>query len=194
MKKIILVFAAVAMCISASAQFYVGGTVGMAASINKAAGVSGQFSPTIGYQINDKMAVGADFVFGGNSSTNKEEYNGEKYKYTNSVFNFYFRPYYRWQFAQVKMIRFYLDGIGTLGSSTKGGVYDDFPDHSKVKVSQTNFVWGLEAAPVVAVDVNSHWSILGRIASVGVSSVDNNGVTFGLNVLSGTQLGVVYKL
>ena len=124
MKKLFITLAFVAATMFASAQFYVGGSLGMDMTNGKwKAEGSGltvtqdqpktfdfTFNPEIGFMFNDNMGVGLEFLFGMGKVTAKT-YNDPNpvITTTTKTSTIGFAPYFRYVFAEVDNFKFYAD-------------------------------------------------------------------------------------
>ena len=113
MKKIMMTLAAAIVAVSASAQVYVGGTVGFLGSKSNAdnAKTATQFkiNPEVGYNFSDSWAVGVNVGFGSVKGTWAGGYgsavDGEKATTTFTV-----APYARFTYAKLGNVSLFLDG------------------------------------------------------------------------------------
>ena len=113
MKKLVLTFAVIfATITAANAQLFIGGNLGLGvSSLGKSETTTGSstttvdpintfsfnIAPKIGYNLNDKMAVGLNLYFGLNNTKYPDGYNmnetDHKLSYTNFGFDLFFRYY-----------------------------------------------------------------------------------------------------
>ena len=109
MKKLFITIAFVAATMFASAQFFVGGNLGLdfgSAKLEstKVASTFGfTIAPGVGYMFNDNMGVGVDILFSSDKVTNKVTDAWTK------TTNFGIEPYFRYVFAEVDNFKFYAD-------------------------------------------------------------------------------------
>ncbi|QUB80585.1 outer membrane beta-barrel protein [Prevotella jejuni] len=103
MKKILLSFAVAFVSLAASAQVYVGGSVGIASSKTDGsdAVTTYQFLPEVGYNINGDWAIGTTLGWG---KGNPVEYEGESNNYVKVA------PYARYTFVRSKYVNAFVDG------------------------------------------------------------------------------------
>jgi len=196
MKKLLISLVALAaMAITANAQWYVGGNVGLSATASSSASVNWNISPDGGYILNETMLVGAAINLGGAGSSDG---------LGSSNFTFSFQPYYRWKFWGINSLNFWLEGRISIGSytATSKSEYNE----AKHKSTFTRGTWGLAVAPIISYDIDSHWSILTKIASIGVAGygkgdykIDgdytytiNGGTYFSFMAINGPSIGVCY--
>ena len=124
MKKLFITLAFVAATMFASAQFYVGGNLGLATEGGtykyEANGISISqdqpksfgftFAPEIGFMFNDNMGVGLQLNFGLNKMTDKDYSDPDMtVTYTTKTTSIGFAPYFRYVFAEVDNFKFYAD-------------------------------------------------------------------------------------
>lgn len=178
MKKVMMTLVAALMTVAASAQVYVGGSVGVASVKNGGndAETTYKFVPEVGYSINDTWAVGVALGYqkGTCDLINKGGY-GQDVK--TEIFSV--NPYARYTFLNSKMINLFVDG----------GV-----GFSSYKDLGSEFQIGLK--PGVAVNLSEKVSFVAHVGFVGFDTfspkgegkssnkvgVDLNGnnITFGL--------------
>ena len=179
MKKIIITIAALAaFALSASAQWYVGGTAGL--SINAPKNESTVFGLTIapegGYAFNDKMSVGAMIELTSSSA--------DKISDT----NFRVSPYFRYTFLQVGALNFFADGILSIGSETiKNSEYDK---------SASGTAWGINIAPGFRINAIGNLDIVSRFITFGYNGTKAGGESageFAFQILTGPTIGVQYN-
>ena len=176
MKKILMTMVAAVIAVSASAQVYLGGSIGVGVSKVKNGEEKTTFKllPEIGYGINGNWAVGTVIGWGKGNPVSLEDVS------VNSD-DTYFKlsPYVRYTFVHSKFVNVFVDG-GVDYQHYKGGV--------------NNLEVGL--TPGVAVNLNRHFSFVTKVGFLGWkntknsdlgldtqawgASFDNNHLTFGL--------------
>ena len=161
MKKVLLVLVLALMAFTAKAQVYVGGGLAAYFSNNIAVGIF----PEVGYDLNDNMAVGMalGFQFGGGTVIA-------------------FDPYFRYYFAQLGPARFFADG--NFNFNVRPG-YTDPDDGFKYPTTTS---WGIGIRPGVAIDLNSHLTLISHLGRLGYY-----GGTFSLGVNTGYSIGLLYS-
>ena len=123
MKKYFLLITLVIASMSASAQVYLGGSLGFS---TKAKGSSFYVTPELGYAINDMWSVGAYM--------NVEGSGGQALKWTAT---WDVNPYVRYTFLNTRIVSCFLDG--KMGFSTRNGARElDFGICPGVKVALGN--------------------------------------------------------
>lgn len=172
MKKILMTLAVALVTVSASAQVYVGGSVGLGST--KIAGGDSKTTykilPEIGYNLNGNWAVGTVVGFGKGNPTELESV-GTEY--------FAVQPYVRYTFVQSKLVNVFIDG---------GLGFTDYKD--------AGTEWSVGLKPGLAVNLNRSLSFVTHIGFFGWNSynpdgdgrnssawgvnLDGNNITFGL--------------
>lgn len=123
MKKLFITLAFVAATMFASAQFYVGGSLGMDMQNGKLKAEGNgltvtqdqpktfdfTFAPEIGFMFNDNMGVGLDIMFGFGKVTDKDYTTDPVVTTTIKGSTIGFAPYFRYVFAEVDNFKFYAD-------------------------------------------------------------------------------------
>ena len=152
MKKIMMTLAAALIAVSASAQFYVGGGVGIGTAKVKVGGYSEsattyKFVPEVGYNFDENWAAGVAFGWQGSSKR------GQKAVEVN--------PYVRYTFFRHSIVGVFVDG-GAGYKHNYGG-----SDHSNA------FNVGLR--PGVALNLNKKLSFVTHVGFFGYAhEKDNN--------------------
>jgi len=189
MKKFFISLAAtIFMTVAANAQVYVGGTVGFSTSGGENSDDETSFSilPEIGYNINDKFAVGAIIGYekGSASLLNIDS--------NSSVEVFEFSPYARYTFMRSKYVNLFVDmGVDIVSGSIE---YPDLYYQNEYDIT----AYSIGVKPGIAVNLNEHFSLVGKIGYLGYTELNpegdnNNYHSFGLN-LNGNNItfGVYY--
>lgn len=127
--------------LSVKAQVYVGGTVGVWHN-DDAESTSFTISPEIGYNLNEKWAIGGNIGFAYNKIDDA--------KFT----AFAIAPYARYSYYENKIVRLFIDG-GVGVSTYKEADYD----------SVTGFEIGLK--PGIAVKLNNKFSLIAKCGFLG---------------------------
>ena len=179
MKKIMMTLVAIAMATTMNAQWYVGGGVGLATSSYDGNSTTiWSILPEVGYNINDKWAVGTVIGYGESRIKIKD---GGKEK----VKTFQVAPYARYTFVKWEKVNLFLDV--TVGYK-----------HENAAGVKTN-TFGIGVKPGIAVNLNSHLSFVAHVGFLGyenekVKGDDKSTNTFGVN-LNGNNVsfGVYYN-
>ncbi|GAY27907.1 porin family protein [Prevotella sp. MGM1] len=179
MKKLFLMAAFVVASVAASAQIYVGGSLGFnSIKADKDASSSTTFSiePEVGYNLSDNLAVGIQLGF---TSTNADD-EGNKSEYTVSVFTV--APYARYTFAKSGAASFFVDGgiiFNAYGSDAEGSSF------------------GIGLRPGIKFAVSDKIDVVAKTGYLGY--IKNNddlggGSAFGLNIdNTDLSLGVLFN-
>jgi len=180
MKKFFMTLAAAIVAVSASAQVYMGGSVGVG-SVKIAGGdaeTTYKVLPEIGYNINNNWAVGAYLGFG------KGSLDLQNNPFDDSTHEFYtIQPYARYTFVKSQYVNVFMDG---------GVAYTHYNDIAN------HFAVGLR--PGVAVNLGAKLSFVAHCGFLGYHNLDPDGdivdssSAFGLD-LSGENItfGLYYN-
>ena len=189
MKKVILAALVAVASLSANAQVYLGGQLGINAgkadnttqSITKF-----QIAPEIGYNINEKWAIGLGIGF----TTQNGLFNDEQVfqmpisdKYGKSASVFTLAPYARWTFAKTGIASFFVDGgidVNFWNNSRGNSFFIGLTPGVKLSASEKvdfvaeiaalGFAWGSEKAYTAGVAPKSAFGF----------NVNNTAVKFGV--------------
>lgn len=177
MKKLFLAAAMMVASVAASAQVYVGGSLGFQSiKTNKDADASTTFSikPELGYNLDENWAVGIQL---GYSSTNADE-DGDKVERTTGIFNI--APYARYTFAKSGIASFFIDG----------GLNFDF-----YTADEEGMEWGIGVRPGVKIAASEKVDLIAKLGYLGYTKandkrgggskfglgIDNTNIEFGVN-------------
>lgn len=190
MKKVILAALVAVASLSANAQVYLGGKLGFNAgkAFDGADNVTKfEIAPEIGYNINEKWAVGLEIGFSTqNGDFNTEEAllpipTGTGVKYGKSDSRFSIAPYARYTFAKTGIASFFIDG----------GFATIFLNNSRGNL------WNISVRPGVKLSASEKVDFVAQIAALGYTWASKNaGKTsaFGLNVdNTAIKFGVYYN-
>lgn len=183
MKKTIMTLFVAMVALCAQAQIYLGGTVGLA-TVGSEGGddeTSFKLLPEIGYNLNDKWAIGTTIGYQKGTfsmlDTNISNMDGVK--------AFTVAPYARWTFAKAKTVNVFLD----MGFGFVSGEAND--------VDFTAFNIGVQ--PGIAINLNRHFSLVGKIGFLGYEVINpdgdnNNTHAFGFDANGNNiQFGLYYN-
>ena len=205
MKKIFMIAVMAVAAVSANAQWYIGGQLGLDFNKkNKDADSQMTFSiaPEVGYNINENWAIGAQIGF---SMANKLEEDG-KITYdangiptgvTNPTYDatgtsFFVAPYARYTFAKSGNVSFFIDG----GVGFHIANYDiDDPDE---KYNKSGSIFHIGLRPGIAFKASDKVSFVATTGYLGYmkksDDVYNGASRFGLNVNGNAlQFGFYYN-
>ena len=141
MKKILMLLFVVMATLGAKAQVYLGGEISLWHN-DDADVTTFTLSPEVGYNLNNKWAVGGNLRF-----LHQEEDNV-------STNGFALAPYVRYSYYENKVVRLFIDG--GLGFSTYK--VEDFDNIN-------GFVFGFR--PGIAIKLNNHFSLLAKCGFLG---------------------------
>lgn len=172
MKKLILGAIVALSSISASAQLYLGGTLGIATQTIKVESESQTtttfgIAPEIGYNFNDIWAIGTSVGVNTLSSEG------------NSSTTFVVNPYARATFAKVGNVKFFGEAAFE---------YDKNSDASG---------WGIGIRPGLLIDLSPKVSLIGRTILFQYTSTSSDGVTVsqtGFAIGNNLSIGVIFNL
>ena len=166
MKRFLLLVVVVLSTLTASAQFYVGGSVGLwrDTSIDR---TEFEIAPGLGYEFNEKWAVGGEIG----------------YALLSGVYNkFEIAPYARFSYYHNNLVKLFLDmGFGVSANKLK---------HADC---EAGFQIGVQ--PGLAVMLNKHFSILAKVGFLGYDDeyTDMKSSGFGFFLKGGNlSFGVEY--
>ena len=181
MKKFLLMVVVALTTLTANAQFYVGGELGVWQDTD-ADQTTLTIAPGLGYEFNEKWAAGGEVVFS---------------MMTDNYTKFAIAPYARWSFFESNRVKLFLD-MG-FGVSVTNFDYDviDVEDAENGDIEADDDVTGFRIGvqPGIAFKLNDHFSVLAKVGFLGFDNeyakVGREG--FGLNV-SGDNLrfGIEY--
>lgn len=147
MKKLLLAAAIMFVSVTASAQFYVGGSVGLNRNSTDNE-TEFTISPEVGYNINSTWSAGMGF--------------GYTYHYDAGLKSnvFQVNPYARYTYFRTgnNLVSLFVDGGADLGIGKVS--YDD--DHSKTAV-----IFGLGFKPGVSLNLNDNFSLVAHFGFLG---------------------------
>ena len=179
MKKIMMIAAMMVAAVSANAQVYLGGSVGVATSSYDGNSTTvWSILPEVGYNLNEKWALGMTIGYG--ESRVKVKNAG-----TEKVKTFQVSPYARYTFVKFDKINLFVDGgVGYM--------------HENYAGTKTN-TFAIGFKPGVAVNLNEKLSFVAHVGFLGyenekVKGDDKSTNSFGFD-LNGNALsfGVYYN-
>lgn len=178
MKKFLTLAVLAIASLSASAQWYLGGTFGVNRNDTDNT-TSFTLAPEFGYGFNDTWSLGGTVAY--------------QYKYLSGLKSnlFSLNPYARWTFARVAddKLHFFVDGgLGLgIGSTNDGN-------------EKTAVTWNIGFKPGVSYNFNEHWTILAHIGFLGYNGANDAAErggyknSFGLDFSTlNLNLGVYYN-
>lgn len=155
MKKLLVIAAVALASVTASAQVYLGGSLGV--DYTKAdKKTTFTLAPEVGGSLSENWAIGAalNYTLQHQTGTN-----------TNA---FTVNPYVRYTFARVAddKLGFFVDGGFGLGFGKEKGQ------------SKTDFVWNIGFKPGISYTFNEHWSVVAHLGWLGYQGVKTYGGAF----------------
>jgi hypothetical protein len=185
MKKILLLAVVMFASLNASAQFYVGGSVGFG-SVKPIGGSDSEFIfkilPEIGYNLNDQWAVGATLGYqkgvlalGSGAENIDAQYTLSKTEL------FTIAPYARYTAIEWDMVKLFLDGGMAFGSYKDAGTYIN-----------------VGIRPGVAICLTDEVSFVAHLGFFGFENYSpkgggNSGSTFGVDFSNNCSFGVYFN-
>jgi hypothetical protein len=190
MKKIMMTLAAVLVSVAASAQVYVGGTVGFQTSKPNGDGAKSatkfQINPEVGYNISDNFAVGINIGFSSEKGVWNEPAQGFGYGREGDEASTKFKvaPYARYTYAKLGIVDLFLDG-----------------QFSFATVKDSHNELGIHIIPGVAVNASDNIAFVAKLgeglgwsmykAKEGDGKANKFGVDF--DTLTALQFGLYFK-
>lgn len=170
MKKVFLAAVLAVSSLAASAQIWVGGSLGLGINDPEAEGAKSTtaitIAPEVGYTLNEKwdvaVALNGTFV----------SCDGE------SVNNFSVEPYARYTFAQMDKVSFFVEGGLGFGSV-------EYADGEWFEKSVTTMYVGFR--PGMKVAFNDNLGVVAKLGFLGYESVEDSHANYGFN-LNGNAL------
>lgn len=166
MKKILLTMAVAVLTVAASAQskFYVGGSVGYSSESFDGAINTSSFKilPEIGYVLNDKMTIGAEFGYDLTSNKNSTP--------SSSTGTLSVSPYFRYTLFNFGNVSIFGDGMVSVSTENTTTTYSD---GSNTSTGETNL--GFYIKPGLAYNLNNKICLVAKFGDIfGYSSNREN--------------------
>ena len=184
MKKLFLMCLIGFMAITANAQFYVGGTLGADYEKVKIEGKKSQsttsfvIAPELGYSFDKTFAIGATVGLGYADFDDDE------------LTTYEISPYIRATFAEVKSMKFFVEGA--LFLNHKKYSFDDDDDYD------FSFnTWGAAIRPGFMVNVGNNVNIIGRATLLQYSKAEKNDVdmkTWKIGIPNQFTIGILVNI
>lgn len=179
MKKFIVAAIAAVCSLSASAQIWVGGALGL--NVNTPDGGKAKttltITPTVGYQLSEKWDLGLEL---------QEILSSQDGNTSNT---FVVNPFARFSFAKFGIATFFVDGgfgVGAMSQTVK------FSDGKTIDNNST--YWNVGFRPGVKFEVTEHLELESKLGLIGVSQVVDSYTNVGLSVSGeALSLGLIYK-
>lgn len=196
MKKAIILALLLLCIVPVSAQVWLGGELGF--SFNEASNSHNgddssssmqlyTFSPKVGYDFNDRFAVGLHIGFSYSFLSTDNTYKGESYEssYTSRTISLF--PFVRYSFAEWGKVRFFVDG---------GVGYDYNYDGSNRYYPQRRYYAALK--PGITYPLNDRFGLIAHLGdlSYGRKEKENSDSynEFSFNLVDAFQLGFFVRL
>lgn len=194
MKKVMLMVAFMVAAVAASAQVYIGGSLGVSSTkepyrdggVESDAVTKFRLNPEVGYNLDDKWAVGIGLGF---------DY-GKQGDVKNTGFEI--APYARWTFARWNKVSLFLEGGLSYSFDKVKKEYED--DGETISKEEKTSYFKIGVKPGLRVDLTDHFALMTRLGWLGYTCTMpdgddmNNGSSFGFDV-SGENIsfGVLYN-
>lgn len=163
MKKFLSLVIISIASLAASAQAYLGGSIGLGYDFDEES-MNFTLAPEVGYNLNNKWAVGGTIAY--------------SYEGSMEINTFAFEPYARFTFAKVAddKLHFFCDGTVGIGILS-------------ARRMDTGTIWQLGFKPGMAYNLNNHWSLVAHLGFLGYKGADRNAQDFGLSNSVGFDFG-----
>lgn len=165
MKKLLLVLAIAAMATTTNAQLWFGGSIGLSHSggvekskhgdVDKPSSNSFSFAPMVGFDLNDKLAVGGKLNFASVSTKTKNtDFEGNETEVKTSVSTFGVTPFARYKVVEFNKFGLVAEaGLPIASTSTKNSV-----GGKSTKGDPTTSV-GLYVTPLLTYSLNDNFQL-----------------------------------
>ena len=216
MKKLFITIAFVAAAMFASAQLYVGGSLGMATQSGKYKFESGSttvetdmpktfsftFAPEAGFMFADNMGVGLKLGFGMGKRTSKDG-TDPVITTTRKTTEIGFMPYFRYVFAEVDNFKFYADAQVAYAMSkpkitVEGGETTTTTDGNKTTAIGFGIVPGMAYMLTDNISMNCTLNVLALSFEQTKAKLDDwssteTAIGFGINRATPVTIGFFYN-
>ena len=158
------------VCEAANAQLYIGGTFGFTSrkDVNDVSKKDFKFVPEIGYQLNEKVFIGANLGYRHIENTKDSGFTYACDKYI----SFGVAPYIRYDLYQNEKVRIFADGVASLWHVKYKGLQNAGEQTGK-NIDGNRWTAGIR--PGIAYDATQHFSFIAKIGWLGYSSTKMNG-------------------
>lgn len=158
------------VCEAANAQLYIGGTFGFTSrkDVNEVSKKDFKFVPEIGYQLNEKVFIGANLGYRHIENTKDSGFTYACDKYI----SFGVAPYIRYNLYQNEKVRIFADGVASLWHVKYKGLQNAGEQTGK-NIDGNRWTAGIR--PGIAYDATQHFSFIAKIGWLGYSSTKMNG-------------------
>lgn len=176
MKKLFLSLMLAGSSLAASAQVWLGGSLGLGVThLNDADATitTLTIAPEVGYNFNEKWALGVALE---EAALFTSDYNANA---------LYISPFGRYSFARVGIANFFIDGGFQIG-------YQNFDSNLNKTDSHTAF--GLGVRPGVKIELSKHLAIEAKTGYLGIRAITDVATEFGFGVNNeDLSFGLVYE-
>lgn len=162
MKKLLAIAALAAASLSASAQVYVGGSVGYWHDATEKTN-SFVLRPEIGYEVNEKWSFGTTV---GYTYADAEGFSADLFE---------FSPYARYNYFRTDDGRLNLFVDGQVGIGVGSADYDGSDS------SETAVYWNVGFRPGVSLNISEHFSFVAKFGFLGYQGADKNSELIGIH-------------
>ena len=171
MKKILTLAVLAVASLAATAQTYIGGSVGLGYDIDSEK-VNFTLAPEVGYNLNSKLAIGTTLAY----SYNGELKVNDKAQTVQNIFNF--DPYVRYTFARVaeNKLSFFCDGTVGVGVVKNEG-------------ADAGATWKVGFKPGMSYALSSKCSLVAHFGFLGYEGADDNAKVLGQKNKVGFDFG-----
>lgn len=158
MKKLFFLVAFTAVSMFASAQFYIGGSVGFNKTDNDGVKTTNfKIAPDFGYVLNDNWSFGLALGF---SDLESNDFIGKEYIVS---------PYARYTFYRNGAFSVFTDGVFEFITQ-------------KPEIGDNTNGWGISVEPGIAYNLSDKFSVVAKIGSLGYADIeDTTAYGFGLD-------------
>lgn len=216
MKKKALALMMLMGAAAANAQTWVGGSLGFEyGKTDDLPKMEFSITPTIGYDLNDKWAIGLDLSF---SHSNQETLLNSSQPYSHFEKDhsnaFAITPFVRYTFAKAGIVAFFVDGL--VEYSYRNSKYEQYATYSlddwaipqhKEEQKYINGYFRVGFRPGVSFDLGKHFLLVSNIGTLSYrhqihkrfdngqteTSEEAKGDVFGLKLANSLNVGMIYK-
>lgn len=176
MKKVLISLAAIAFAVSANAQLFIGGSLAANGSSNPSSAVVGStvveskptsstlaFSPVVGYELSDKLAVGGMLSLATSKSVTDKEVDKKTWSKSNA---WSIAPFVRYTFVTFGDFALKAEAVASFGQSTPVKNVSS----TKTKGWRTTTL-SLNVAPIVSYSLNEHFDLEANLNFFGLTAL-----------------------
>lgn len=189
MKKILVSIVAVLACAGMNAQFIAGGSLNLSSqkpdNSNLENANSLSISPFIGYQLDDKLIIGADLSYSSSKNLNNmKDFNSSSYS---------FAPFAMYKFYESGMVRFHAKAsVGTTHFKSESPVVNPISGETYTRTTKTDMLrFGI--SPVFEFAATENLSLMSSFGFLGFDKTWDTSSKLSLSLSSSLAFGVYYK-